>query len=87
MYSLTIKRNNIRTGKNCASYNRKHPENPIDMRPIYNARRKAPAEWSAIERRFVVPIKIWRAIARLVNRSKPYIADRVNFILNGGTLA
>ena len=77
MYSLTVKRNNIRTGKNCASYNRKHPENPIDMRPIYNARRKVPKEWSKLENRFVVPRKIWGALKRLVNLARPAIGKRI----------
>lgn len=70
MHSLTVKRNNIRTGRNCASYNRKHPENPIDLRPIYNARRRAPVEWSKAENRFVVPLKILRAL-------KPAIGKRI----------
>lgn len=77
MYSLTVKRNNIRTGKNCASYNRKHPENPIDMRPIYNARRKVPKEWSKLENRFVVPRKILGALKRLVNLARPAIGKRI----------
>lgn len=77
MYSLSVKRGNIRTGKNCASYNRKHPENPIDMRPIYNARRRAPVEWSREENRFIVPRKIWRALKSLVNLARPAIGKRI----------
>jgi hypothetical protein len=30
-------RNKLITGKNSASYNEKHPENPISMRPIHDA--------------------------------------------------
>ena len=35
MYSLTVKRNNIRTGKNCASYNRKHLARPAIGKRIF----------------------------------------------------
>lgn len=75
--SITVMRNKHVVGQNCKSYNDKHPENPIDMRPIYNARRRAPVEWSKAENRFVVPLKIWRALKRLVNLARPAIGKRI----------
>lgn len=81
MASLTVQRNSIKVGRNCESYNKKHPENPIDMRPIYNARRKAPVEWNKLEIRFVILPKILKALKKLVNLSRPVIAVRIFKIL------
>ena len=39
--SITIKRNNQVVGNNSMSYSDKHPENPISLRPIHDARKKA----------------------------------------------
>lgn len=38
MQSITIQRNAQITGRNSKSYNDKHPENPIQLRPIRTAR-------------------------------------------------
>lgn len=38
-------RNNEVTGKNSASYDAKHPHNPITMRPIHDALCKVRHEW------------------------------------------
>ena len=37
MKSATIKRNATIVGSNCASYDDKHPENPVSLRPIHRA--------------------------------------------------
>jgi hypothetical protein len=37
MQSITVQRNKIIVGNNSKSYNDKHPENPISLRPIRDA--------------------------------------------------
>jgi len=40
--SLTVRRNKQIVGNNSKSYNDKHPENPISLRPVRNAIQKMP---------------------------------------------
>jgi len=45
--SLTEIRNAKIVGKNSRSYNDKHPENPVSLRPIHDACKAAPAKYHA----------------------------------------
>jgi hypothetical protein len=38
----TVKRNAMIVGNNSKSYNDKHPENPVSLRPIHDAVKKTP---------------------------------------------
>jgi hypothetical protein len=45
-------RNKRIVGNNSASYDRKHPENPVDMRPIYNAKQKLRTDGIELKKHF-----------------------------------
>ena len=61
----TIKRNGIITGKNSMSYNAKHPNNPIILRPIRDARRRTRVG------------TIHMALIMLMNCSRPFITRQI----------
>lgn len=62
--SLTIKRNKQIVGNNSKSYNDKHPDNPVSLRPIHDALRANAAK----------PKWFIRKIRAMRNWSKPQIA-------------
>lgn len=62
-------RNHLITGRNSASYNDKHPENPIELRPIRDALRRNRDD-----------IKMKKRILMLSNESRPNIASALKWM-------
>lgn len=63
------KRNDQIVGRNSASYNDKHPENPIELRPIRSACWRNPNNF-----------KMQRRIRSLSNESRPNIISALKWM-------
>jgi len=48
-------RNNQRVGKNSASYNDKHPHNPVQLKPIRAAKKRHPIRAKQLEKLGALP--------------------------------
>lgn len=80
--SLTISRNKQIVGNNCKSYNDKHPEKPIALRPIRDALKAARAhrsknKWTprlAFRAQDAYVAALYQKINRLRNLGRPAIA-------------
>lgn len=71
--SITAIRNAKIVGHNSKSYNDKHPENPVSLRPIHDAIQNIPKILDT-KNRLVPDTKRIRALHAMANWSKPKIA-------------